>query len=325
MNSFSYVSPKDLNGVASALEGSAKILAGGIDLLSEMKEGILSPAKVVNLKGASGLREVSASGDLKIGALVTLTEVADHPEVKAKYRAIAESAESVASPQIRNVGTVGGNLCQRPRCWYYRDAEVHCLKKGGDHCYAAHGENEYHAIIGGGPCHIVHPSDMAPALIALGAKVNIYATGKTRAMPLAEFFVLPRNSIYKENVLQDKEIVTGVEVPKAMAGWLSAYVKGKERESFDWALASAAVALKMNGSTISDARVVLGGVAPIPWRSPEAEAALKGKSVSDAVALAAGRAAVAKAEPLDHNAYKVKLAANMVRIAVLQAAGHKAV
>jgi xanthine dehydrogenase YagS FAD-binding subunit len=324
MNSFTYVSPKDLADASKAIGPSGKLLAGGIDLLTELKEGLIQPQRIVNLKSVSGLNDIGGSGDFKIGALVTLADLAANKEVRSKYPAIAEAAESVGSPQIRNVGTVGGNLCQRPRCWYYRDAEVHCLKKGGDRCYAVEGENEYHAILGGGPCHIVHPSDLAPALIALDAQVEIFSNGKTRKMPLGEFFQLPRDNVYSENVLKDGEIVTAVTLPKAMAGWKSSYYKIKERESFDWALASAAVAMEMKGTLVTKARVVLGGVAPIPWRSQEAEKMLEGKNLSTEQALQAGVAAVANATPMSGNAYKEKLAASAVGIAALTAAGMEA-
>lgn len=321
MNAFEWVTPKDLKGAVAALRGDkAKALAGGMDLLCEMKEGLVEPSHVVNLKSIAGLNEVSGRDDLRIGALVTLAELADSERVRSQYRAVADAALSVGSPQIRNVGTVGGNLCQRPRCWYYRDAGIECLKKGGDECYAENGENEYHAILGGGPCHIVHPSDLAPALIAMDAKVEIQGTS-SRSLPLLEFFVLPAVNWGKENVLERGEIVTAVTLPKSTAGWKSAYYKFRERESFDWALASAAVALRMSGDTVQESRIVLGGVAPVPWRSKEAEAALNGKSLSQAVAETAGKAAVRGAKPLKHNGYKVRLAANVVRIALLRAAG----
>ena len=321
MNAFEWVTPNDVKGAVSALGGEkAKVLAGGIDLLCEMKEGLVAPSRVVNLKTIAGLNEITGRDDLKIGALVTLAELADSERIKSQYKAVAEAAQSVGSPQIRNVGTVGGNLCQRPRCWYYRDVAIECLKKGGDICYAEDGENEYHAILGGGPCHIVHPSDLAPALIAFDAKLEIQGAS-ARTHSLLDFFVLPSANWGQENVLEANEIVTAVTLPRTTAGWRSAYYKFRERESFDWALASAAVALRVSGNTVQDCRIVLGGVAPIPWRSKEAEAALKGKTISPATAEAVGQAAVTGAKPLKHNGYKVRLAANVVRIALLRAVG----
>jgi xanthine dehydrogenase YagS FAD-binding subunit len=260
---------------------------------------------------------------LRIGALVTLSEIADHPLIKQKYTALAEAAESVGSPQIRNVGTIGGNLCQRPRCWYYRDENVICLKKGGSKCYAVEGENEHNAILGGGPSWIVHPSDCAPALLALDASVEISGPKGSRRIPLSKFFVTPTENIFKENVLAHNEIVTHVIVPAQPANTRSHYMKVRHREGFDWALSGAAVRLTMAGANIKDSRVVLSGVAPIPWRSKEAEAVLKGKAVTASQADKAGAASVANARPLGKNKYKVPLTRNTVKLAVLHAAGVK--
>jgi xanthine dehydrogenase YagS FAD-binding subunit len=290
-----------------------------------MKDYIRTPGVVVNLKSVPNLNKITsdASG-LRIGALVTLAEIADHPIIKQKYTALAEAAESVGSPQIRNVGTIGGNLCQRPRCWYYRDESVVCLKKGGSKCYAIEGENEYNAILGGGPSWIVHPSDCAPALMALDASVEITGPKGTRRTPLSKFFVTPMQNVMNENVLAHNEIITHVIVPPQPANTRSHYMKIRHREGFDWALAGAAVRLTMSGQNIRDSRVVLSGVAPIPWRSKEAEAVLKGKAVSAALADKAGAAAVANARTLEKNKYKVPLTRNTVKLAVLHTAGIKA-
>ncbi len=318
MNNFQWVEPKNIGEASTALKNGGAALGGGIELLCLLKDNLLEPARVVNLKSLPGMRSIETSGGLKIGALVSLDAIAKHRDIRDRYSAISQAAESVASPQIRNVGTLGGNLCQRPRCWYFRDSEVNCLKKGGTKCFAVNGDNEYHAILGGGPCYIVHPSDLAPALIALGATV----TTNTRKMPLDKFFVLPSQDVHNESVLQSGEIVTGVEL--GAGDWKSAYYKARERRSFDWALSSCAAALKMNGSTVSDARIILGGVAPVPWRSAEAENALKGKAISEAVAEAAAKEALAGAAPLSDNKYKVPLSESVIKIAVLRAAGMNA-
>lgn len=328
MKAFEYVNPTDIQSAVAALTqagSNGKLIAGGIDLLGEMKDYIRTPDVVVNLKSVPGLNRwsVDAKG-LHLGALVTLAEIAENPAIRKGYTALAEAAETVGTPQIRNVGTIGGNLCQRPRCWYYRDEEVICLKKGGDTCYAIAGENQYHAILGGGPSWIVHPSDCAPALIALGASVEIAGPKGTRTVPLEKFFTLPTQNVLTENILEENEIVTRIHVPPPVAGTKSHYMKVRHKESFDWALAGAAVVLVMSGKTVKDARVVLSGVAPIPWRSKEAEAALKGKTLTAALADRAGAAAVAKARPLGQNAYKIPLTRNTVRLAVLHAAGIKA-
>jgi xanthine dehydrogenase YagS FAD-binding subunit len=327
MKAFEYINPTEAKDAVAALTQagqSSKPIAGGIDLLGEMKDYIRTPNVVVNLKSIPGLKSISSTAKgLDIGALVTLSEIADHPVIRQKYTALAEAAQVVGTPQIRNVGTIGGNLCQRPRCWYYRDEDIICLKKGGSTCYAVEGENQYHAILGGGPSYIVHPSDCAPALIALGATVTIQGPKGSRTIPLEEFFVLPTQSVFTENVLKHNEIVTAVHVPAPAAGTRSHYMKVRQKESFDWALSGAAVVLTMSGNTVKNSRVVLSGVAPIPWRSKEAESALKGQPVTASVADRAGAAAVAKAKPLGKNRYKVPLTRNTVRLAVLHAAGVK--
>src|SRR5688572_13941667 len=328
MEAFEYVNPTDVKSAVAALtQGgtSSKLMAGGIDLLGEMKDYIRTPDVVVNLKAAPGLNKIVADKNgLRIGALVTLSEIAEHPVIKQKYTALAESALSVGSPQIRNVGTLGGNLCQRPRCWYYRDEKVICLKKGGNRCYAIEGENEYNAILGGGPSWIVHPSDCAPALMALDAQVEITGPKGARRIPLSQFFVTPAQNVAKENVLAHNEIVTHIVVPVQPANSRSHYMKIRHREGFDWALSGAAVRLTLAGAKITDSRVVLSGVAPIPWRSKEAEAVLKGKALTAALADKAGAASVAKATPLGKNKYKVPLTRNTVKLAVLHTAGIKA-
>ena len=328
MKAFEYVNPADVKSAVTALTqggSQSKIMAGGIDLLGEMKDYIRTPDVVVNLKSIPGLNKITADkGGLRIGALTTLAEIAEHPVIKEKYTALAESALSVGSPQIRNVGTLGGNLCQRPRCWYYRDEQVICLKKGGTKCYAIEGENEHNAILGAGPSWIVHPSDCAPALIALDAQVEITGPKGTRRIPLSGFFQTPAQNVRQENVLKHNEVLTHIVVPAQPANARSHYMKIRHREGFDWALSGAAVRLTMSGSNVGDSRVVLSGVAPIPWRSKEAEAVLKGKALTAALADQAGAASVVNAQPLGQNAYKVPLTRNTVKLAILHAAGIKA-
>lgn len=323
MNRFTYATPSDLAVATATLSAEARPLAGGIDLLSSMKQGIATPATVVNLKSieAPGLRAIEGDKNLRVGALVTLRDLAEHAQMKTRYAALVDAARSVGSPQIRHVGTVGGNLCQRPRCWYFRDEGVPCLKKGGATCFAEDGRNAYHAVLRGGPCHIVHPSDLAPAFLSLDARVLVHDGAKERAVPIAAFFVHPEDDVERETILKDDELVVAVELPLAMAGWNGAYFKMRERESFDWALASAAVNVKLEGDVVVDARVALGGVAPVPVRSEAAEAALKGKPLTDATAQAAGKAAFADAVALGENAYKLTLGPNVVRIAALRAVG----
>ena len=328
MKAFEFINARDLRGASQALgrdPDRAKILAGGIDLLSELKEHIIEPDRVVNIKTIPGLNTlaVDAKG-LTIGALVTLTQIEEHAAIRKSYTALAESARSVASPQIRNVGTIGGNLCQRPRCWYYRDEKILCIKKGGSKCYAVEPDanNKYNAILGGSPSFIVHPSDCATALIALGAHVRYNdGKGKIVTVPAEEFFILPRENPRKENVLSQGQIVTAIHIPPPAAGTRSTYIKFKEKDSMDWAISAVAVsAVTAPDGTIRSARVVLGGVAPKPWRSHEAEAVLKGKKFTPALASRAADAAMADAKPLSRNAYKVPLTKVLIRRGIGQVA-----
>ena len=326
MRAFEYVKPMTVAEAVRELGRSwadAKILAGGIDLLGELKEGIIAPQRIVNIKGISGLRYIrfSEKEGLRLGALVTLEEIETHQVIRQRYTALAEAAHSVGTPQIRNVGTIGGNLCQRPRCWYYRDEHTKCLKKGGPMCFAYNGENKYHAILGGGPCYIVHPSDCAPALIAFRASVTVVSPRGQRTVPLEEFFVLPSRRLDHETILEPDEIVTEIRVPTPAPNTRSTYLKFKERDSHDFAIVGAAVVMRLKGKVCEDVRIVLSGVAPIPWRSPEVEAVLKGKAITPELAEQAGKAAVAKAQPLAQNAYKVPLTQAIVKQAVLRVAG----
>jgi Aerobic-type carbon monoxide dehydrogenase, middle subunit CoxM/CutM homologs len=322
MKPFEFVRVKTVGDAAKALgsvRDEAKILAGGTDLLGEMKDYLVTPSRLVNIKSIPNLGKIEwdSKGGLRLGALVTLSQIQEDKRVRERYAALCEAIDVAAMPQIRNAATIGGNLCQRPRCWYYRDEHTLCLKKGGDRCYAVNGENQYHAILGGGPCFIVHPSDPAPALMALGASVVISDGAKERTVPLEEFFVLPAQNVRRENILAQNEVVTHVLVPPATPGSKSAYLKEREKDSYDWALASAAVSVtKDAGGKVTDCRVVLGGVAPVPWRAKDAERALTGKSLTGAALKEAAEAALAGARPLEHNGYKVPLATVMVERAL---------
>jgi xanthine dehydrogenase YagS FAD-binding subunit len=288
--------------------------AGGIDLLDHMKERLVEPPRVVDLKRIPGLDRVTAEKDgaLRIGTLATLARVAAHPTVRKTHPALARACAEAASPQIRNVATIGGNLLQRPRCWYYRLESYKCVKKGGDVCFAVAGENRYHVLFGGGPAYPPHPSNAAVALVAYGASFVLEGPKGSRTVPASDFFVLPKDDPTRENVLQPAELLLEIRVPPA-SGWKSAYYEVRERAAFDWPLVSAAVALKIGGGVVRDARVVLGQVATIPWRSAPAEKALVGKPVGAATAEAAGKAAVEGAEPMSDNGYKVDLVTTLVR------------
>ncbi len=320
MKAFEYASARDLAEAVALLgekKGTARILAGGTDLLTQMKERLVEPDRLVNLKEIPGLDriEVSASG-LRLGTLVRLAEIAGHPGVRKTWRALAEAAGAAASPQIRNEGTVGGNLCQRPRCWYFRNEFFHCRKKGGQECFALEGENKYHAIFGGDHCRIVHPSDTAPVLVAFDATATIRSPAGERQVPLERFFTLPEEDVTRENVLGSDDVLAGIQVPALPPGTRTTYLKIRERSSFDFALVSCAAALTFDGAACTRARIVLGGVAPIPWRCPEAEAILVGPAVDEALAARAAEAAVARAAPLSKNRYKVTMARGTIRRAV---------
>ena len=330
MKAFEWSNPGNINEAVKMLQPSQgdideapRPIAGGQDLLTTMKDYTSRPVRLVNLKNISGLNSITVNAKgLTIGALVTLSELEEHAGVRKSFPGLAEAAHSIATPQIRNLGTVGGNLCQRPRCWYFRLEEVICLKKGGSECYAASGENKYNAIIAGGPSYIVHPSDLAPMLVALGATVSVTgATGK-RIIPLDKFFTLPSDgNIRRENVLKNDDIITHINVPASAVAAKSTYLKFKERESLDFALASAAVALRLGpNDAVREARIVLGGVAPIPWRVPAAERFLAGKKLTPDVLAETAKIALAEAKPLEKNAYKVPLAQTLVRRALAKAA-----
>lgn len=332
MKAFEWTNPATVNQAVEMLTVSSSVdideaprpIAGGQDLLTTMKDYTSRPTRLVNLKSIPGMNRITLnSRGLTIGALVTLTQLEAHAGVRKSYPGLAEAALSIATPQIRNLGTVGGNLCQRPRCWYFRLEEVICLKKGGSECYAAGGENKYNAIIGGGPSFIVHPSDLAPMLLALGATVTVTGSAGRRVIPLDKFFTLPsEGDVRRENVLKNEEIITEIHVPASPLAAKSTYLKFKERESLDFALAAAAVALRLAGNrTVREARIVLGGVAPIPWRVPAAETFLVGKKLSPDVLAEAARIALAGAEPLEKNAYKVPLTQTLVRRALAKVGG----
>ena len=323
MKPFAYVKATNEQQALAALgreRGKVMPLAGGMDLVSLLKDRIATPDRLVNVKGLDGTITATPDGGLRIGAAVRLVDLQSHPAVMSQYKGLMEAAAEVGTPQIRNLGTVGGNLMQRPRCWYYRNEEFPCLKKGGARCYSVDGENQFHAILGGGPCHIVHPSSLAVPLVAFGAKVRINGPRGEKEVSAEEFYELPERNLYGETALRPDELLTHVILPPAKA-MKSATYEVRFRSSHDWPIAFASVALQLQGNTVVDARVVLGAVAPIPWRSPEAEAVLKGQSLNEALATKAAEAALAGATPMTQNAYKVQVAKTAVKRALLHAAG----
>ncbi len=305
---FSYVSPKNLSDAIRHLsEDGARVHAGGTDLLGCLHDNVFGAARLVSIGKLDELRGVSktADGGLRIGAMTSIAEVAAHPLIKERYAALSQSAAEVGSPQLRNQGTIGGNICQKPRCWYYR-GEFHCLRKGGQKCYAVNGENRYHCILGGNRCYIVHPSDTASALVAFGALVRTAGLAGNRTILIEDFHVAPSTNPTKETVLEQGEIVTEIILPPAER-MKSSYRKVRERCAWDFALAGVALAVRFNGDGRANPRVVLSGAAPVPWRSREAEEVITDIPVDQSAARKAAEAAMKVAAPLEQNGYKVAL------------------
>jgi xanthine dehydrogenase YagS FAD-binding subunit len=326
MRAFTNANPRDLPHAltlireAQSTGHTASIAGGGSDLLGMIKERIENPDVLVNLKSIKGLDQIAVDkSGLKIGGLTTLDSIARHQLIRRDYTVLAEAAETVATPQIRNVGTLAGNVAQRPWCWYYRNG-FPCFKAGGKQCFSINGENQFHAIFGGGPSFIVHPSDTAPALVALDAKFHIAGPKGTRTVSAADFFVLPRQNAARENVLAPDEILASIEIPSPRPATRSTYHKVMDREAWTHALVSAALVLEMDRDICRQARIVLGGVAPIPWRVPEAEKILTGQRITPELAAKAAEQAIDGAVPLAKNAYKLPMTKNVVRRTVVDLA-----
>ena len=326
MRSLKYYSANSWEDAVATLAKypNAQLIAGGSDLLGWVKDDLTGPgaprAEVVvdirTIPNASYIK-YDASAGLKLGALTTLTTVAESPEVLQNYPGLAKAAVSPASPPIRNVGTIAGNIMQRPRCWYLRGKEFACYKKGGDFCFAVTGENQYHAVLEGELCYIVHPSDTAPALLSFNATAKVMGPNGARDVAFDKFFIGPRTNVLKETVLEHNEILTEISVPAAVANLKSTFMKVTQREVYDFAIVSIAVAAQIENGVWKDGRVVLGGVAPTPYRATAAEEALKGQKVDAAVAKDAAEKTMVKARPMSQNAYKVDIAKNLISRAVL--------
>jgi len=323
MQGFEYANPSTLPDALSLLGSNwddAHLLAGGTDQISLMKDYVHTPKRVVNIKSVKELHGISKTTQgLRIGAAVTFDELASSPIVRAEYPSIMTAVMGVGSPQIRNMGTAGGDLCQRPRCWYFRNGYgVLALMDGKS--LVPNGENRYHAIFGGGPAYFVSASSLGPALVALGAKVAIASAKGSRTVDVEKFFVAPGNPNAREIDLQPNEILTEIVIPSA-AGRKNATCEVRQKEALDWPLATASVALDMSGGTVRHGRIVLGHVAPTPWVASQAEKALAGQSINESTAAQIAEAALAGATPLSQNAYKVTLARVAVKRALLAAAG----
>ena len=328
MKAFEYVDVKTVDEAIGALppggtmDVQRKVIlkAGGIDLIDQLKERTIEPARLVNLSTVGDdLRYIRADGDaIRIGPLTTMAEVGKSSLLRERFPALADSAVKAATPQIRNVATVGGNICQRPRCWYFRANEFHCLKKGGDICFAKdteRGENQYHSIFGtDGPSMIVHPSNLGPALVAANAAIKVQGSQGERTIQAGDFFPMPEDRIEAEHNLRSDEVITEIVIPGGIRR--SAYYDVREKQSHDWPLVAVAAVLLEDGW-----KVVMGAVAPIPWRAAKAEELLGGQGITEALATEAGEAATSGASPLTYNGYKVDLVKVAVRRALMKAAG----
>jgi xanthine dehydrogenase YagS FAD-binding subunit len=323
MNRFTFVDCATVDEALSQMKGDAVVKAGGIDLLDLMKDGIVSPPKLVSILNVQSLHRIESSDrGLHLGPLATLSEIADHPEIQRRYGALSDAAGHAATPQVRNMATLGGNLMQRPRCWYFRSTDFDCRKKGGsDECHALQGENQYHAIVNNSSCAMVHPSSTAVPLLAMNAEVELTSKGGKRTVAMRDFYVTPEEDVQRETAVKPGELITAIRVPTPAAGTRSAYQKYGEKESFDWPLADAGVVLEMDGKTCRKAAIVLGVAAPTPIHATRAEAALRGKVIDEATAREAGKLAVDNATPLSQNGYKVQLFQTAVYRTILLAAG----
>jgi xanthine dehydrogenase YagS FAD-binding subunit len=310
MRRFEYIRARSVEEAVGLLPADrpspVQAKGSGIDLLLLMKNNVASFDRLIDLSGIDDLKKIEANPEgIKLGALVTLAQIAKHPEIQKNYRALAQASAEAATPQIRNRATIGGNLCQRPQCWYFRSADFPCLKKGGTECYALDGENRYHALFGYERCAAVHPSNLATALAALDAKIHLKGHQEERSVPAEAFFEVSPQEVTTENILRPGELITGVEIP---SDWKSAYLEVGDKRSFDWALVTVGVAAKTSGGRIADIRIFCGAVAPRPWRVLEAEKTLQGTYAHDTERFKeAAETAVRAARPLAHNGYKVPI------------------
>ncbi len=335
MRPFSYIRPTTIseaigllnaqpNGSDAPDEREAeqpRLLAGGTDLLTLMKGGIAAPSQLIDIKRLPELDNTIAPSPqgTRIGALTTLAQLEDDPVIRDTHPALAEAAGLAASPQLRNMATIGGNLLQRPRCWYFRNDMVSCWLKGGDDCPARDGENQHHAIFGDSPCVAVHPSDLATALVALGADVRIQGADGERTLPLEEFFVPPTDERRRENVLEQMDVITAITIPNRPASAQSTYLKAMDRKVWAFAQVGVGAMLVIKEQRITEARLVLGGVALAPWRATGAEEILTGAAPERELFERAAQVALEGAAPLSHNGYKVPLAKALITRALMAA------
>ncbi len=332
MKAFEFIDARSAQGATELMSKygkRAQLFASGADILYMMKDWIEGPQVtypevLINLGGIKeleGIRHDPIKG-LSLGAMTRLIDIIEHPTIHAQYNLLAQAASHVSSPQLRNTSTIAGNLCQRARCWYFRNHDIVCLKKGGSTCWAVDGDNRYyHAILEGGPCHIVHPSDMAPALIALNSSIHLLGRKGPRSLPLESFFVTTAQRLYQENVLEPEEVITEITVPTPRPGTNQIFLKATVRQADEFSLAAVALAAQVEGDICTECCVVLGGVSPRPYRAIKAEKAIRGKKLTEANIQKAAAAALADARPMTMNAYKIDLTKGLVKRALQQLSG----
>lgn len=339
MNRFEYVKVSSINQAVEMMNSTVPeaivkktttnryvVKAGGIDLLDLLKEGIVSPDRIIDLCNIPGMGELEVTDEgLRIGPLVTIADLEEREEVRKHYPALQQAAAAAATPQIRNMATLGGNLMQRPRCWYFRSKDHHCRKKGGTTCFAQIGQNQFHGIFNTSICPAVHASSLATALLAYQGRVELTGPEGKRVLPLEEFFTPSEEEVTRENVAGSKEIITAILLPPVASNTLAAYLKQGQRESHDWSIGDVAVVMEMNGSSCREARVVFGAASSVPLRREKAETVLSGKEVTEEVAIEAAEQSVEGATPLKYNAYKVPLFRTLVYRTVLRALGKEPV
>jgi xanthine dehydrogenase YagS FAD-binding subunit len=323
MRVFDHSAAQSADEAVTALRGGgASIIAGGADLLSLMKSDIVAPTRLIDLKPARELRGISVGldGSTRLGAMTTLADIERDVTLAERLPILPAAVRDAATPQLRNVATIGGNLLQRNRCWYLR-GPYQCWQKGGDQCFARGGQNKYHAIFDTGPCVAVHPSDLAPALLALDARVEITGSSGARTIAVDELLQPPTPERRHEATLADDEVIVAVTIPAQPDGAHGVYLKLMERQSWAYALVSAAAQVTLTDGKVERARIVLGSVASGPRRLSAVESLLKGQVVTPELAARAADLAVDGATPLAHNAYKVQMAREITRRAILQAVG----
>ena len=315
MKPFGYARPRAIAEAVELARSGATLMAGGTDLLGLMKDGIVAPPRIADIRDLEPLKGWSRTKGkgLRIGALVPLVELETSAELARSMPIVHEALAPAATLQLRTMGTVGGNLLQRNRCWYFRDEAYPCWLKGGVRCFAIEGDNRLHAIVGAEECVAVAPSDLAPALIAFDATVALTGPRGPRTMPLVDLFVTPHGRVRREHAIAADELIVEVRVPENALARRGAFEKAMERKTWSFATVSVAVSVKIIHGVVHDARVVLGGVAPVPWRARDAEKLLEGRALDDAACQAAADAAMERAEPLKDNGYKVPLARELVR------------